>query len=100
MMPIRDSSAFDDEQLENLRLGTRQQYTSDWTVINDSETHTFTHNLGEIPWIVDVAYSEQDQGGLARDANSDVTVVKTSETITCTSNFSAGRTYYFQVRAM
>lgn len=99
-MPVRGKGFFADDEMENLRLGTRDQWESEWTVINDGETHSFTHTLGEIPWMVDVLYSEQTAGGQARDGNASVTITKTATTITCLSNFSAGIVYYFKVRAM
>jgi hypothetical protein len=99
-MPIRSDTAFDDDKIENLRLGTREQYESGWRLIEEGEDFAFQHNLGEVPWVVDVLYSEESNGGNARDGNSDTTVTKTFEEITCQNDFTDGRTRYFKVRAM
>jgi len=99
-MPIRDEGFLKSKEMENLRLGTRQQYTSEWTVINDGETHTFIHLLEEVPWVVSAVYSESAQGNLARDATSNVTLTKSRDNITCLNGFSDAVMRYFQIRAM
>ena len=100
-MPNRSSGFIATDEVENLRLGTREQFQSEWTVILDTETHTFTHGLSEIPWVCDVVYSENAQGGQARDASSVTTVSKTDTTITIANTFGDDDfVRYFQVRAM
>jgi hypothetical protein len=83
--------------IEHLRQGTREQYESEWTLIVDTTSHTFTHNLGEVPWVVDVIGSKVDDGKNPVDRNADVTVVKDDEEITITNNVTADE--YFKVRA-
>ena len=92
-----DDDAYGDV-LEHIRRGTRQQYESDWTSIADSDDESFTHELGEVPWLVDVLMADDSEGYNAVNGNASVTVAKTDTTITVTS--SAGATKYFQVRAM
>lgn len=88
----------EDPTLEHLRLGTRDQYQSEWRSIANGASHAFTHELGELPWMVDVIRSETSDGKNPVDSNSDVTVAKTDTTITVTNNFGSAR--YFRVRAM
>lgn len=56
------------EGIEDVRLGTRDQYESEWVKIEGNSvvaTHVFTHELDEIPWVVDVLRSGTDDGGNA-----------------------------------
>ena len=100
-MPIRAKAFRESDEIENVRLGTREQWISDWASINDTETHTFNHPLDEIPWVVSVIYSETQQGYLARDATADVTVTKTDSAITVLNGIGNDDFLrYFQVRAM
>jgi hypothetical protein len=80
-----------------LRLGTREQYESQWRSIGGTASYSFTHELGEIPWVVDVLRSDHDDGTGAIVAPT-VTISKTDRTITITND--AGTGYYFKVRAM
>lgn len=92
-MPIKGQPIGGDP-LEHLRKGTREQYESPWTAIAALGSATFTHELGEIPWTVDVLKSEQADGRAPVPAT--VTVVKTETTISVV----ATDTGYYQVRAM
>jgi hypothetical protein len=93
------------DDVDHLRKGTRDQYTSRWVKILDGLSHEFLHELGEIPWTVSVNRSESDEGKQAVEATIgsglDITITKTDTTITVTNNtgiedFST----YFQVRAL
>ena len=84
--------------IEQLRLGTRRQYISDWTLIPDGATKSFTHGLGEVPWVCDVVKSETADGKNPTSANADVTASKTSTAISVES--ALGSDAYFQVRAL
>ena len=97
-MPTRPAfEGVNAEALEHLRIGTRDQYESEWRQIDASRAHTFTHSLGEIPWIVDVLRSDSSDGKGAVVAAS-FTVAKTDTSITITNSDSA--LHYFKVRAM
>jgi hypothetical protein len=93
--------------LEHLRKGTVEQYESGWVLIRDAISGTtdgtkdFTHDLEEIPRVVDVMRSETSDGKNAIDGNSGVTVAKTSTTITLTipNGSPLGGDFYFKVRA-
>ena len=101
-MPIRGDLPPVDEQselLEHLRKGTREQYQSGWVSVAASATAALTHELGEMPWVVDVVRADADGGYNAVEVPAtDITVAKTATTITITN--AAADTYYFQVRAM
>jgi len=99
-VPIRATGVIAADELENLRLGTREQWESDWTLINEGETHTFSHPLDEVPWVVSAVYSETQQGYLEKDATGDVTLAKTSAAVTCLNGFSDSGTRYFKVRLL
>ncbi len=71
---------------EQLRAGTRQQYTSEWRLIVASASHAFTHGLGEVPWVCDVVESYGSDG--AKPTTSSATVTKTDTTITVTNGGS------------
>lgn len=73
-------------------------YESDWTRIDGSDSASFTHELGEIPWTADVASSSYSDGSSPSNANAGVTVAKTETTITVTNNGTDS--LYFRVRAM
>jgi len=91
-----------DDLQENLRLGTRTQFQSEWTKVHygAAQAVAFAHDLDEIPWVVDVIRSETvDGGSQVVVPSTDVTIVKTDTTITVT-NDSTDTDYYFQVRAM
>lgn len=85
------------DEMESLRQGTREVFESGWTLINNGADKAFTHLLGEIPCVVDVIRSETADGVKPIDSNADVTVAKTTTTITVTNNVGANR--YFNVRA-
>ena len=99
-MPNRPTLGKDDQFLEHLRLWTREQYESEWRQIGaDPATYTFTHELGEIPWIVDVLYSDNSDGkGTAVPTTFTPAIAKTERTITVRKTDSAA--HYFKVRAM
>ncbi len=108
-MAIVNASITDADQVENIRLGTRRQYTSPWTNIVDGETIEFAHGLGEVPWRVSVIRSESDNGRLPIEASANITIAYSdvdstqgTETthVKITNNFSDGVIRYFQVRAM
>jgi hypothetical protein len=92
--------------MEHLRIGTRDQYESEWVRIEGVDfvgTHEFTHGLGEIPWVVDVLQSTRSDGANPTPAipgGTDVTVTKTATTITVQNDDAATVDVYFQVRAM
>lgn len=96
------------DELESLRQGTREQYESEWTQINDGETHTFTHNLDETPWSVSTLFSTDGDGKLIKDSAGDVvypaliaagvTVTTTATTIKVAN--ATGTNYYYKVRAL
>jgi len=88
------------DALEHLRDGTREQYESPWTEIFDTESKTFIHELGEIPWTVDVLRSRTNDGKAPVDSNADVTVVKNQTQITVTNDVGDSASAYFRVRAM
>jgi len=91
-----------EEKLEHLRQGTREQYESEWRLIGDMNSYSFTHELDDIPTVVDVIRSETSDGKKATDSNSDVTVAKTATTVTITSNVGTVNgvsDFYFKVRA-
>jgi len=48
--------------IEDVRQGTRKQYVSDWTEIKAGTSLSFTHELGEVPWCVDVLRAAGNQG--------------------------------------
>ena len=85
------------DHMEHLRRGTFKQYESEWTLIEDTGTHTFTHELGDIPCVVDVSSSEVITGHNPVNVNASVTVTKIVKTITVVS--AAGSDLYFRVRA-
>jgi hypothetical protein len=99
-----DYQALDDE-LQALREGTREQFESSWTwvaasVTGESGSVTFTHHLGEVPWAVDVIFSENASGKTPQVPDSaNYTVAKTNTTITL-QNDSTDAGYYFKVRAL
>ena len=84
--------------IEHLRQGTRRQWESDWTELADSASVTFTHDLGEIPWTVDVIRAIDSGGASPLDANASVSIAKTDTTITVTS--ALGSSAYFKARAL
>lgn len=86
------------DAVEHTLRGTREQYESDWTVVGASAAGTFTHLLGEIPWVVDINRSESSDGARAVDANALVTTTKSDTVIVVTNTATAA--YYFKVRAM
>lgn len=97
------------DQIDDLRKGTFQKYESEWTLIESTGNHVFTHNLDEIPCAVDVIRSELNTGDNPRSADSGVTpgqeltVAKTDTTITVTNNVTTSintfKNFYFKVRA-
>lgn len=87
-----------EQAVEHLREGTREQYESGWVRVAAGADATFTHELGEIPWMVDVLQSEQSDGRAPIDGNANVTLTKDSSTITLTNGYGADA--YFYVRAM
>lgn len=93
-----DPGVIFEDEIENLRLGTREQYESDWTFIEDTGNHNFDHELGEIPMVVDVMVSEVSEGRNPDDAASSTTITKNTTQINITNNVGADR--YFKVRAM
>ncbi len=108
-MAIVNASVVPGDDLENLRLGTRRQYTSPWTNILDGEVQEFPHRLGEVPWRVSVIYSEQPDGRYPVEASGNVTIAYTNidadqgkdiTHVKITNNFSDSIVRYFQVRAM
>jgi hypothetical protein len=107
-----------EEKLEHLRQGTREQYESEWqlirydTTLSAGQSHAFTHELDDIPTVVDVIRSETNDGKSAGSVTIDnsgspaagtVAVAKTNTTITITSNHGAATNgvtdFYFKVRA-
>lgn len=84
--------------VEHLRMGTREQYESDWTLIPASGSHAFDHSLAEVPWHVDVIRSLVSDGARSESATAEVTVAKTDSAITVTNGASTA--YYFRVRAL
>ena len=91
----------DDVVLEHLRMGTRDQFESGWVSIADANSHAYTHNLEEVPWVVDVIRSRESGGASAESVPSaDVTIAKTETTVTITNGVGDGTAYYFRVRAM
>jgi hypothetical protein len=90
-----------DVVLEHLRMGTRDQYESGWAMAADASSVSFTHGLDEVPWVVDVLRSSTSDGKVAESVPSaDVTIAKTSTSITITNDVGDGTAYYFKVRAM
>lgn len=94
-------------QAEDLRLGTRRQYTSPWTKIIDGEALAFAHGLGEVPWTVSVIRSEESDGRYPVESSGDVTIAyidlddtKGSEMTHIKITNNVGSDEYFQVRAM
>ena len=97
-MPIKTTAPLDPQNaMEHLRQGTRQQYLSDWTSIPVSASEEFTHELGEVPFTVDVIEADSSEGYNAI-TSSTATISKTDTTITVT--VGAGGPFYYQVRAM
>jgi hypothetical protein len=91
-----------EEQLEHLREGTFEKYESDWTLIKDGASHEFTHNLGEVPCVVDVVRSEVANGDHPRDTASIIAIAKTDKSITVThdgTNVNGVGDFYYRVRA-
>jgi hypothetical protein len=94
-----------EEKLEHLRQGTREQYESDWTLIESLGTHVFTHDLEEIPVVVDVIRSETSDGKAPVDTNADFdnAPVKTSTSITVdvtgVGTVNGVSDFYYKVRA-
>jgi hypothetical protein len=96
------------DEMESLRQGTRSQYESPWTSILGDDPNspgtayaqviTFTHNLEEIPWMVDVMSSKESDGRTPIDANANVTITKDDTEITVQND--SGTNLYFKVRAM
>jgi len=86
------------DHLEHLRRGTVKSYESPWVSVVDTGTYTFTHDLGDIPFTVDVSVSESAGGDGPVDGNSSATVTKTATTITLVSSY--GSTVFFRVRAI
>ena len=86
------------EAIEDVRLGTRQQYESDWLYIEAEGAAEFAHGLGELPWLIDVLASENSDGTDAAAATP-ITVAKTDTTITVT-NDSTTTASFFRVRAL
>jgi len=102
-MPIRDRVSFGDTQsaLDDLRKGTRKQFESAWTTIGSGSSVDITHDLGEIPWAVDVIRADGSEGyGAVQAPSTDITVSKTDATITLAVGTTAGATYFYKVRAM
>ncbi len=91
---------FSEQTVEHLRLGTRKQWENEtWQLIAATPGfNTFNHDLGEIPWVVDVLSADNNTGKFAVDANADVTITKTDSTIKI-ENTTATDLYY-KVRAM
>jgi len=87
------------DHLEHIRRGTSKTYESEWTLINNAESHGFTHQLGDIPRFVDVSTSEVAGGDAPVDGTSTSSFAKTSTTITVTSSAGSGSNLYFRVRA-
>ncbi len=115
-MSIVNASLTAGDELENLRLGTRKQYTSAWTLIKASDSAYFQHRLGEIPVTVRHCQSE-DSGGLLPSPALDIEIEYTDlgetegvvtqgseSTHIRITNFSGdgpeGTGLYFQVMAM
>ncbi len=115
-MSIVNASLTPGDELENLRLGTRKQYTSPWTLIKAGDSAYFQHGLGEIPAMVRVCQSE-DSGGLLQCPALDIEIEYTDRgetegvatqgsesTHVRITNFSgdgpSGTGLYFQVMAM
>ena len=93
------------ESIEHIRQGTRQQFESAWVRIEGAVTvasHDFLHELGEVPWIVDVLLSGTADGGNPSPAieGTDVTVTKDATNITVQNDNSTITDRYFKVRAM
>ena len=97
------------DQLEHLRQGTFEKYESEWVLIRSGANHVFTHNLDDVPVMVDVIRSDLAAGDNPRTVDADVTggeeatIVKTDTSITVTNNVTTavnGMTdFYFKVRA-
>jgi len=90
------------DQLEHLRQGTFEKYESDWTLIESTGTHTFTHGLDDVPLMVDVIRSENASGDHPRDTAAIIAVTKTDKTITVVHDGTAVNgvgNFYYKVRA-
>jgi len=113
-MPDREQFVPDSplqEQIDDLRKGTVLKYQSDWILIESTGNHVFTHNLGEVPCMVDVIRDDfatgDNQSPVDENVNSaELTgIVKTSTTITVTNNVTLtnpvnGKVdFYYRVRA-
>jgi hypothetical protein len=108
-----------------INRGTREQYESEWVEIFFGASHTFLHNLEEVPWVVSVQVTEQNDGSsrtadgknvyrpnadLAEavlefplDAAAHASWDVTDRAIIVTSDYDPGSvetTAYFRVRAM
>lgn len=97
-----------EQAIEHIRQGTVERYESAWTLVPASAAVEFRHNLGDMPWVVDVVYSDTSEGKYPRDASSLVTVTKADKdssagsgdtTLTVTAA-SATENYYYKVRAL
>ena len=114
-MPTRVNApdALTDDKLqpaiEHLRQGTREQYESGWTKIVAAHEVAFEHNLGEIPWTVNVIRAISADGKFPQVAPAtDYTVAYTDidgksgsgETHCTVTNNSTDTDYWFKVRAM
>lgn len=97
--PFRPKDSATEEFLEHLRKGTREQFESSWEVINPGADKSYSHGLGEIPWMVDVVQAE-DAGGKSATIAADATATKTSDTITVTVAATATAGLFYKVRAL
>lgn len=71
-----------DEETENLRDGTRQQYESEWTFIPAGGEQEFVHGLGEVPWNWSVLRSESATGAVSRqDSAETLQIIRATATI-------------------
>jgi hypothetical protein len=101
----RQPSVEYEPHIEHLRKGTREQYESAWVSVTANTdvapTSEFTHELGEVPWVVDVIRADDSDGYNAEVVPStDVTITKTDTLVTLAIPTSVTVTYYYQVRAM
>jgi hypothetical protein len=86
------------DMVDQLQKGTRQQWESAWIKIGDAESRDVEHELGEIPWLIDIISSVAEDGTNPQSLSTVTVTAKTSTTVTV--NNTSGETQYIQVRTL
>ena len=89
------------DEIQEVRRGTRLQFESQFILVQNTQTVVIDHDLGEIPWVVDVIASVFSDGANAVPLALVTVTAKTSTDVSVNNaTTTPALDHYVQVRAM